>query len=177
MLPGSRARLSTAPLAEEEAETAIIASSIEQGRKAVFRRVQRFLRPKLESEGTGRNGRWRVEDSSNRACIQDRKTGAAVRVLGSDPKRLHGGAPKLLILDELAQWPGHFIDEMLAALSTSLGKLEGSCALWIGTRAASPEHRFERALAGGLDFAQVHSASKGDNPFHRRTWKKANPGL
>ena len=67
---------------------------------------------------------------------------------------------------------------MLAALSTSRGKIEGSRALWIGTRPESPEHPFQRALDGhGTDFALTFAARPDDPPFQRRTWKRANPGL
>ena len=38
-------------------------------------------------------------------------------------ERLNGAAPKLMILDEVAQWPGTQIDAMLAALTTSRGKI------------------------------------------------------
>ena len=45
----------------------------------------------------------------------DKLTGAMVRVLGCDPRRMHGSAPKLLLLDELAQWPQTKIAASLAA--------------------------------------------------------------
>ena len=160
------------PLVQPAAETLVIASSFEQGLIA-FRHILRFMQPTLDRYGD----RFRVQDSANRASIQDRVTGALLRVVGSDPKRIHGAAPSLLIYDELAQWPGGQIDAMLAALETSRGKIPGSRALWIGTRASSPSHPFERALNGGLGYAQVHAARKGDPPFRRATWRRANPGL
>ena len=49
-----------------------------------------FLGPTFERYG---RGRFRVQDSANRASIQDKATGALVRVLGSGPRRLHGAAP------------------------------------------------------------------------------------
>ena len=109
--------------------------------------------------------------------VQDRDTGALVRVMGSDPRRLHGAAPSLLILDELAQWPSTGIDAMLAALLTARGKLPNSKALWIGTRPSSQDHPFERELQGGDGYKQIHAARPDDNPFHVRTWKRANPSL
>ncbi|MDE3256737.1 MAG: hypothetical protein OYM47_02760 [Gemmatimonadota bacterium] len=45
----------------------------------------------------GQQGRYRIQESANGATITDRETGAMVRVLGSDPKRLHGAAPRLLL--------------------------------------------------------------------------------
>ena len=164
------------PLAEPNAESLIIASSFDQG-LLVWRHVLRLLSPVLERDGVGVKGRFRMQDSANRATLTDTHTGAMLRVQGSDPRRLHGAAPCLLIGDELAQWPPSQIDAMLAALETSRGKIPDSRALWIGTRPASPEHPFEKYLNGGVGYSQVHAAGKDDPPFQRKTWKKANPGL
>ena len=164
------------PLAEPNAESLIVASSFDQG-LICWRHILRLLAPVLERDGQGRKGRWRVQDSANRATLEDRNTGAMLRVLGSDPKRLHGAAPRLLIGDELAQWPPGQIDAMLSALETSRGKISDSRALWIGTRPAAPEHPFERYLRGGVGYSQIHAALPADAPFQRKTWKKANPGL
>ena len=164
------------PLVEPNAESLIIASSFDQG-LLVWRHVLRLLGPMMERDGVGVKGRFRLQDSANRATLTDTRTGAMLRVQGSDPRRLHGAAPRLLIGDELAQWPPAQIDAMLAALETSRGKIPDSRALWIGTRAASPEHPFEKYLTGGVGYAQVHAADPDDPPFQRRTWKKANPGL
>ena len=68
------------PLVTQAAETLVIASSFEQG-LICFRHVLRFLRPSIERYGH----RLRVWDSANRAAIQDRETGAMLRVMGSDP--------------------------------------------------------------------------------------------
>ena len=161
------------PLVEPMAECLLVASSFDQGLIA-FRHILHFLRPSLERH----RGRFRIQDSANRATIQDRDTGAMIRVLGSDPRRLHGAAPKLLLLDEVAQWPPEKVSPMLAALRTSRGKIPGSRALWLGTRPAADEHPFQRALDGhGVGFALSYRAPKEAPPFQRRTWKRANPGL
>ena len=160
------------PLVVPAAETLVVASSFQQGLIA-FRHVLRFMQPTFDKY----QRRFRVQDSANLASIQDRETGALLRVIGSDPKRAHGAAPMLLIYDELAQWPTGQIDAMLAALETSRGKIPNSKALWIGTRPASPSHPFEKALQGGVGYSQVHASRKGDPPFRRATWKRANPGL
>ena len=112
------------------------------------------------------------------ATITNRETGAMLRCCGSDPRRLHGAAPVLVLGDELAQWPPNQIDRMLAALETSRGKIPDSRMLWIGTRPASADHPFEKMLTGGSDYAQVHAARKGrDKPFSIATWRRANPSL
>ena len=161
------------PLAEPMAEVLVVASSFDQGLIS-FRHVQHFLEPLFYKQ----KSRWRVQDSANRATITDRETGAALIVLGSDPKRLHGRAPKLMLLDEIAQWPHTQLDRMLAALTTARGKIPGSRGFWIGTRPASPEHPFEEALNGaGVGYAQVHAVTPGNPLFQKRSWLKANPGL
>ena len=161
------------PLVEPMAETLLVASSFDQGLIA-FRHMLHFLAPTLERHGR----RFRIQDSANRATITDRQGGAMVRVLGSDPRRLHGAAPKLLLLDEVAQWPTERVGPMLAALRTSRGKIPGSRALWLGTRPAAEEHPFQRALDGhGVGFRLCYAAPKDAALFQRRTWKRANPGL
>ena len=165
------------PLVEPMAECLLVASSFDQG-LICFRHMLHFREPTFDKYGTGPRGRFRIQDSANRATIMDRQTGAMVRVLGSDPRRLHGAAPKLLLLDEVAQWPPERVGPMLAALKTSRGKIPGSKALWLGTRPSAPDHPFQRALDGhGVGFALCYAAGKDDPPFQRRTWKKANPGL
>ena len=165
------------PLVEPMAECLVVASSFDQG-LVNFRHMLHFLAPSFERYGTGPRGRFRIQDSANRATITDRETKAMVRVLGSDPRRLHGAAPKILLLDEVAQWPPERVAPMLAALKTSRGKIPGSRALWLGTRPSAPDHPFQKALADdGVGFALCYAAPKDAPPFQRRTWAKANPGL
>ena len=153
------------PLVEPMAECLVVASSFDQGLIS-FRHLLHFLQPSIDKHGTGRHGRFRIQDSANRATITDRQTGAMVRVLGSDPRRLHGAAPKLLLLDEVAQWPPERVGPMLAALRTSRGKIPGSKALWLGTRPGTPEHPFQRALDGhGVGFSLCYAAPKDADPI------------
>ena len=65
-----------------------------------FEHVVAFMDDKLKDRK-----RWRVWQTGQLAQIEDRETGAKVRCLGSDPRRAHGLAPSLLLLDEPAQWP------------------------------------------------------------------------
>ena len=161
-----------APLVEPMAETVIVASSFAQG-QVIFRHLRHFLAPTLAAH----KGRFRVSDSMNAASVHDTATGALVRVVGNNPRTLHGLQPKLLLLDELAQWEYGALDSSLAALSTSLGKIPESRLIALGTRAASELHPFEKLLTGGADFSQVHKALDSDKPFLVRTWKRANPSL
>ena len=84
------------PLAEPNAESLIIASSFDQG-LICWRHVLRLLGPVLDRDGLGVKGRFRLQDSANRATLTDTRTGAMLKVQGSDPRRLHGAAPRLLI--------------------------------------------------------------------------------
>ena len=161
------------PLNSKNAESLLVASSFGQATIA-FRHVLRMLAPTLERYPN----LLRVRDSQNMATIQNRDTGALLRCVGSDPRRLHGAAPILILGDELAQWPPNQIDRMLAALDTSRGKIPGCRMLWIGTRPASEDHPFEKMLAGGADYRQVHQADKGKHdPFKLATWRRANPSI
>ena len=166
------------PLVEPGAQTVVVASSFDQGKEAIFDQILWFLGPSLEQYGRGPKGRFRVQDSANRAVIQDRETRASLRVIGAEPKRGHGLQPKLIIADEIAQWEPGSLSKMLAALKTSRGKIEGSTMLWLGTRPETPEHPFQRALDGHGTGLQITYAAPLDAPtFQRRTWKRANPGL
>ncbi len=127
------------PLVAPNATAVIVASSFEQG-KIAFRHILHFLTPSRERWPT----RFRVTDHSNRAEVLDTRTGAHLRVLGSDPRRLHGLAVSLVLADEVAQWPQP--ERMIAALQTGMGKLPEARMLWIGTRPVSPEHPFAKAL-------------------------------
>ena len=159
------------PLVEPMGETLLIASSFGQG-LAAFRHVKHFLKPSFDAKPK----RWRIQDSANRAEIRDNDTGALLRVLGSDPRRLHGAAPKLLLLDEISQWPHGQLDQMLAALTTSRGKIPDSRAIWVGTRPNTADHAFSRALEGvGMSYVQVHDADPEADPFKEATWRAANP--
>ena len=162
------------PLHQSRAEVVAVASSFAQGR-IVFEHVLAFLRERGCDLANRRA--WRVQDSANVATVEHRVTGARVRCIGSDPKRAHGLAPFLVLADEPAQWEPGKRDAMLAALRTSMGKIEGSRLIALGTRPASDEHWFAKLLDGGADYAQSHHARESDPPFRVRTWRKANPSL
>lgn len=155
------------PLVEPMAECLLVASSFEQG-LINFRHLRNFLAPAFEKYGVGVGKRFRVQDTKNRAEVRDGQTGAIVRVVGSDPRRLHGAAPKILILDEVAQWPHTQVDAMVAALETSRGKIPDSRAIWIGTRPKSDTHPFAKMLAGNAGYSQIHAATEGQDAAGER---------
>ena len=172
----------TGPLHAPAAEVVVVASSFEQSR-IIFEDCKRILAGRFAvAPGGGITSPkarrwWRVQDSANRALIEFRETGARIRCIGSDPTRAHGLRPALVLADEPAQWPPATSERMLAALRTSMGKIEGSRLVALGTRPASGAHWFSTMLAGGCGYAQVHAARPHDPPFQRRTWRRANPSL
>ena len=162
-----------APLHSPMVDNAIVAASFAQG-GIIFRHLLHFLRPELDKGGTRV---WRKVDSSNMMLIEHKPSGARIQVLGHKPETMHGLAPRLLLLDELAQWQHTQVEASLAALTTSMGKIPDAKLLAIGTRPARTSHPFQRMLEGGADFAMSYQARKTDPPFQRRTWKRANPSL
>ena len=165
------------PLVQPRASNVVVASSFLQA-KIAFDHVLAFLEPTLAKYGRGPKGRYRVNDTVNSAMIKDTVSGASLRCIGSDAQRMMGNAPALVLADELAFWPAGNVDAMISALSTSRGKIPDSRVLYLGTRAASGLHPFEKMLLpGGCDYRQSHQADPSDNPFSIKTWRKANPGL
>ena len=163
------------PLAVERGEVVVVASSFEQARIG-FGHVLAFLRSKY-GEALEDRTLWRLQDSANKAQITNRTNGALLKCVGSDPRRMHGLAPSLLLCDEGAQWEPASAEAAMAALRTALGKLPESRLIALGTRPADGEHWFAKMLDGGADYCQVHAAKKDDPKFQRRTWAKANPSL
>ena len=152
-------------------ETVIVASSFSQARIA-FDHVRAFMVDQLKDRH-----RWRIQDTAQQASIEDRETGARVKVIGSDPKRAHGLAPVLVLADEPAQWPPSTGERMVAALRTSAGKQPHFRFVALGTRPADAEHWFAKMLSGGADYGQAHAAEPDDPKFRVATWRKANPSL
>ena len=160
------------PLRTDRADVVVVAGSFEQAR-IIFNHCQAFLAHKLENKRE-----WRVLDSTQSAMIQHRPSGARIICRGSDPGRLHGLSPKLVLIDEPAQIPASKRDKILSALRTAAGKVPGSRLIALGTRASDPAHWFSRMLEpGGCAYSQVHCAGPNDPPFRKSTWIKANPSL
>ena len=157
------------PLRQTRAEVVIVASSFLQAR-IVFDHLLGFMGDKIRDRHT-----WRLWDSTQSARLLHLPTGASVRCIGSDPKRMHGLAPVLVLADEPAQWGASTSEASLAALRTGLGKIPDSRLIALGTRPDDEGHWFARMLAG--DRALTFAARPDDPPFHRRTWKRANPSL
>ena len=160
------------PLVEENSECVIVAPSLSQSR-IIFRHVLRYLGSKLENKKE-----WRVWDTSQRSEIEHRKTHQTLKCLGSDPRRLHGLQPRMVICDESAQFSQNTVEETFSVLRTSLGKIPGGRFIGIGTRPLEGmEHPFLDLLAEA-DYVQAHQCVKDkDGDFQRRSWEKACPSL
>ena len=163
------------PLHGNRRECVVVASSFEQSR-VIYEDVLAFLRARYDLSD---REVWRVQDSSNRAIIEYRATGARVRCIGSDPSKAHGLRPALALLDEPAQWDTAKSERMLAAIRTGLGKTPRSKMIALGTRPADDSHWFSKMLedSGTADYSQLHAVSTGDNPFSKVAWRKANPSM
>ncbi|MDE0011578.1 MAG: hypothetical protein OXU36_10540 [Candidatus Poribacteria bacterium] len=163
------------PFMEPASEILIVASSHSQGRK-VFEPLVSFLGGQQRLRD---RGRFRFANSDNDMYIKDLMTEVSIRVCGSDSRRLHGATPILLVYDEMAQWPPHQVKPMLAALETSLGKIDNARSIWIGTRPSTVDHPFSKALDGKnpeIQYSQSHHADPNDKPFSKKAVIKANPG-
>lgn len=156
------------PWAQRRGLVLLVAGTFKQARIA-FGHVRAYLAPIIE----GDPGRWKVWDSQQAAAIIDKRTGASLEAREAVAGSLHGAAPVLILADEPAQWVRSG-ERMYAALRTSLGKLPGSRALFIGTRPAGDDHWFARLLARS---GTVYAADRADDPFAPATWTKANPSL
>ena len=160
------------PLQQPRGEIVIVASSFAQARIA-FDHVRAFLTPAINANPRD----WSVQDSANMAKITHRSSGSILKAIGSDPRRAHGLAPVLVLMDEPAQWEPGKSDRMLAALQTSLGKAENSKLIALGTLPADSSHWFSKWISGSADYSQCHAAGESDKPFVKRTWIKACPSL
>ena len=163
-------------LRQSRGDTIIVASSLSQA-KIAFDHVLAFLRARYG--GALDKSVFQVNDTPQRASIVHRPSGAAVKCIGSDPKRAHGLAPTLILADEPAQWEAAKADRMIAALRTSMGKIEGARLIALGTQPDNPDNWFSRMLhtSGAADYVQIHEAPENAPPFRKTTWRKANPSL
>lgn len=157
------------PLRVPGAEVILVASSFAQA-GIMGRDVTVYLGDKLEDRQV-----WRKRDTTGIFEIEHLPTRTRLKAIGSDPRRMHGLRPLLVLADEPAQWPPSTSEAALAALRTGLGKFPGSRLVALGTRPDDEGHWFARMLAG--DNGVVYAARPDDPPFHRRTWKRANPSL
>ena len=122
--------------------------------------------------------KYRCVRQQNAFIIENRKTKAKLKALGSNYSTTHGIRPNLVLADEPAQW-GASGERLTAALATSLGKRKGAKILFFGTRPRNNLHFYARLLddPDPSVFCISYSAKESD-PWHiQKTWHKANPGM
>ena len=81
------------PMAIPRGEITLVAASFKQAKKA-FTHCLWLLKPLIAQDPE----RWRITDNDHASRIEDRKTGAYLWTIGSDPAKAHGLAPYLAIL-------------------------------------------------------------------------------
>ena len=87
-----------------EAETIIVAASIQSQARIAFDHVIAFMGDRLADRKV-----WRIARHPCRvASIEHREIGAKVKVVGSDPRRAHGLAPVLILADEPSAVAGQY---------------------------------------------------------------------
>lgn len=171
LLAGIAAAALSGPLARERGEVLLIAGAFSQA-KISFDHVLNFLNPGER--------RYRILDSTGKAEIQDRDTGAKLICAGATPRLAHGRAPHLILGDEPSSWLHTQSEKMVAALLTGLGKHSDSRCVFLGTRPGSPDHFFEKMLQGNADFSACYATPKElyeHKPFTMAAIRKANPSL
>ena len=94
LVAGIAAAALDGPLMQPRGEVIVVAASFQQGRVA-FDHVAAFMADKLADRKA-----WRVSDTQQVASIENRATGARLRVIGNDPRKAHGLAPFLVLMDE-----------------------------------------------------------------------------
>ena len=162
-----------APLHGRRREVICVASSFQQAR-VIFEDVLSYVRGL--GHDLGDRELWRRQDSQNMATLEYRPTGARVRCCGSDPKKIHGLRPFLVLADEGGQWESGKADAMISGLRTGLGKTPGSRLIALGTLPADGLHWFSQMLRDA-GYHQLHQAPR-DAPLYRaKTWARANPSM
>jgi phage terminase large subunit-like protein len=117
--------------------------------------------------------------------IEDMETGSKYRALASDGASVHGLASSFVVADELAQWKGR---ELFDVLRTSMGKRREPLMLTIGTQSPHAEN----IMSELVDYAgRIASGEIEDPSFHGAiyaapedsalddadAWAAANPAL
>lgn len=131
--------------------------------------------------------RERIEVQRHQRVLEDMVTGSSHRVLSAIGSTKHGLSPTWAVYDELGQATSRSLWD---ALRTSTGAHEESMLLVLSTRPGSPDpgHPMAELLAYGeqLDAGTLEDpdvrvltwgAAEDDDPWDRRVWRRANPGL
>ena len=164
------------PLAQPRAEILLAAASLRQAR-IQFAHVVAFIE-KLTGEKLRENRRvWRLHDSQTESTLEHRPTGIQLVALPFDSETTFGHAPSLVLADEPASWRVSGANAFYGALRTSLGKIPGSRALFVGTAPdRTLDHFFSDLLEdGAAEAVALYAADKSQDPFDPATWQACMP--
>lgn len=111
--------------------------------------------------------------------------GSHYKALAADGRRQHGGNPRFVIYDELAQALDR---ELYDVLTTSFGAQEEGLFLAISTQSSDPQHIMseladdaikhqEGTLGDPYFYGRVFAVPEGSDIYSEENWKLANPGL
>ena len=159
------------PLFEPMSEVSLVAPSSEQCR-AVFRHVRQFVAPLAEAKVV------RIQDNRQAREVSVPGHDTIFRALPCDSRKLHGGQPKMILVDEPAQM-GQKGEELAPVIRTSLGKLAGAKLCVIGTRPRPGGARwFSRMMEPGSGaHSEVYCASEDSDWRKPGVWERANPSI
>lgn len=152
------------PISKARTSVVIVASSIDQGAE-VFDQIL----PQLPDDRP-----WGISNSKNAKQIRNPNNGVTLRVLGSEPRHLHGLKSSLFICDEPAQW-GNRAEKMFAALRSATGKIKGCKLIALGTMPANESHWFSRQVKGEADYAVLYQSKAKKTWWSIAAMRKANP--
>ena len=150
----------------------VLAAAGQRQVEILFHHIQSFMASRFRAD----RKRWGIRNSTQRSEITDHETGWRLLGVPMEPGRVHGLAPSLTIMDEVAQWPKNEAEEMFTALKTAAGKQSDSRQLLISTYPAQLDNPM-RALAEKPPahcYVQIHRAR--DFKITERNVKLANPG-
>lgn len=155
-----------------DSEALIVAHDLRQA-KVILKYVAGILR--AEGHDLTDRARWTHRDSVTQGLIRDLSTGQAVRAMSGNPKSLHGRVFGLCCIDEPREHERGQRDDLLAAVTTGMGKVGGSRVIALGTMPDDSAHWFARWCGGEADYVQVHRAPPDAPPFQLKTVRQANP--
>ena len=158
------------PAATKRGQIFCVASTLQQA-KIVFEHVLAFLADDIAEHPEA----WKVNNSHHMARIRHLPSGSELRTIPSDPQRMHGLAPSLILADEPAQWGANKSERAVAALVTGMGKQPDARMIAIGTRPADNLHWFQKWLDREADFRLMYAAPECLKPFGKAALRRANP--
>ena len=139
--------------------------------------ILKYVLSQLRDEGHDLEDktRWAYSDSANRAFVLDRSTGVTVRAMTSKAAGLHGRVWGRAYIDEPRELEAAQRDDLLAALTSGMGKVSGAQIVALGCMPHDRAHWFFSWMHGEADYFQSHQARRDESPFTLKQIRRANP--